>query len=90
MTWSHLFLILRGKLRLTDDSGAFNNTGKSSSGALPRSAASFQLTCVYDLLDDIGHLALEQGVEHLDKEDETSAENHQGARQQNEPHSQVG
>lgn len=65
-------------------------TTKSSSGALPTPAAFFQLTCVDDLLDDIGHLALEQGVEHLDKEDETSAQNHQGPGQQNEPHGQVG
>lgn len=48
------------------------------------------LTCVNDLLDNIGHLALEQGVEHLHKEDETRAQNHQGSRQQNEPHGQVG
>lgn len=47
------------------------------------------LTSVDDLLDDLGHLALEQGVEHLDEEDEAGAEEHQGASQQNESHGQV-
>lgn len=57
--------------------------------ALPWSSAFPQLTCIDDLLDDIGHLALEQRVEHLDKENKTTAQNHQGASQQNEPHGQV-
>lgn len=48
-----------------------------------------QLTSVDDLLDDLGYLALEQRVEHLDEEDKAGAQEHQGASQQDEPHGQV-
>lgn len=47
------------------------------------------LTGVDNLLNDLGHLALEQRVEHLDEEDEAGAEEYQGASQQDEPHGQV-
>lgn len=47
------------------------------------------LTSVDNLLNDLSHLALKQRIEHLDKEDEASTQDHQGAGQQNEPHSQV-
>lgn len=51
--------------------------------------SSWGLTCVDNLLNDLSHLALQQRVEHLDKENEAGAQEHQGAGQQNEPHGQV-
>lgn len=47
------------------------------------------LTGVNNLLNDLGHLALEQRVEHLDKEYEAGTQEHQGASQQDEPYGQV-
>lgn len=46
-------------------------------------------TCVEHLLDQHSHLALQHGVEQLDDEDETGAEDEQRPSQQNEAHGQL-
>jgi hypothetical protein len=84
-----------GKLRLTNYKGLLRPRqclkdppwGPGQSCSLPIHHS--QLTGVDDLLNDLGHLALEQGVEHLDKEDEAGAQEYQGASQQDESHCQI-
>lgn len=86
-----------GKLRLRDGRASPRSHTKAVAGlskiqkgpswGLPTHCS--RLTGVDNRLNDLGHLALEQRVEHLDEEDEAGAQEHQGASQQDEPHSQV-
>lgn len=46
-------------------------------------------TCVDDLVDDLGHVALQEGMEQLDQEQQTGAEDEQRARQEDQTHHQV-
>lgn len=46
-------------------------------------------TCVDDLVDDLGHMALQEGMEQLDQEQQTGAEDEQRARQEDQTHHQV-
>lgn len=64
--------------------------GQARSHPTHPTAVPVPLTSVYDLLDGLGHLPLEQAVEEFDQEDEAGAEHDEGPGKQHQPHGQVG